>query len=209
MSLADRLRALGERLGVFRAAPPAPGRPTAIQRRTVSFAELCGRAPTAPAAIWQEPRAIADAATTPGVAGWTAERAAAALAGLGAQPRDAARLALLEMIAADGGAPEDIVRDAVARDQALDAAAAATHAVLCAHAAARAKRTGEIAATIVALEAERSRLTQEQTADEARWQAWWAEKRAVEERLEGVVAHLVDGPVVSVDREAPTVGPTA
>lgn len=205
MSLLDRLRRAGERIGVFHAAPApaAAGAGVKLVPRQTTLAELCAAAaaPAAPAPAW--PDADAVQAAVPGTA-WSAPRVAELLAGeLAGLDADATRAALLARLTADGASAEDVLRDALARDQALDAAAAATLADLRAQAARRRAQREVISERIAALSAERDALLAADAADAARWQAWWARKHALEEGLAQAVRPLVDRALVSVEPTAP------
>jgi len=48
-------------------------------------------------------------------------------------------------------------------------------------------------------------LARDEAADAARWQAWWARKHALEQRLALAVRPLIDRPVVSGEADPPPI----
>ena len=81
----------------------------------------------------------------------------------------------------------DLIKDAVARDQALDA-----YQDFMAR-----KREPRIRA----LEDQRKRLEQEIAAEEESWREWRRRKRAREHEMAHAVGYLIDGPVITTDEE--------
>lgn len=225
MNLTDRLRALGTRLGLVRlAAPVVADTPAKIVTRAITLADLrteihgdrvAALAPPAVTPIAQDavsldvPFTVIDEAAGVAVAahGWTAERVATVMRSpeLAGAPRATVQQAVLDELARAGAPPEDIVRDALARDQAVDAYAAATRHALAARCAQRRKRCAEIAALMTRYQQEMADLDRQDAIDRDRWTAWWATKQTREETLAAAVDALLDQPVVTVDREIPPI----
>jgi hypothetical protein len=225
MSLTDSLRALGTRFGLVQAAPatPAPAAPARIATRTLTLEQLHLEVPdparvaalaaarcAAPASDLALPFAAIDEAA--GVAapahGWDALRAAALLAGQAGASREQAQAALLAELRAAGVPSEEVVRDACARDQALDAFAAAARSELARRRALRRARLDQLAAARAALDAEAAGLSAQDHADQQHWQAWWQAKLERERLLAAAVGALLDQPLpqaVTVDSEVPPI----
>lgn len=219
MSLTDQLRSLGTRLGLVQPAPAvAAGTPAKVATRTITLTELrieiLGErvADLAPAtdddAGLAIPFSIID--ETAGVRtpahGWHAERVAELARRHAQAPRAAMQAAVLAELAQAGAPAEDVVRDALARDQAVDAYAVAAAAALSARIARRRKRCAEIATLMERYQQEMAGLERQDAVDRDRWAAWWATKLARERTLAAAVDALLDHPVVTVDQETPSIG---
>lgn len=215
MSLSQRLQALGSRLGLVRLEPvqPAAG-PAKISTRSVPLSELKRELSktqlTALAAdeAWLEVphgRIFAAARLAEPAHGWTAEKVAERLvqADLAALPPPQAQVALLNELARAGARTEDLVRDAMDRDQALDAFAAQVQQRLAATRNARRRRLAEIADALARLDEERRQIESAEARDQAAWEAWWARKHEREQRLADGLAPLIAAPPISVDRQVP------
>jgi hypothetical protein len=226
MSLIATLRDLGSRLGLMQveraAAPAAPAR---IATRTLTLDELQLAVPdparlaalavarcAAPPSDLALPFAAIDEAA--GVAvpahGWSVEQVAAFLARpeLAGATRELAQGALLTALQAAGAPPADVVRDACARDQALDGFAQAAHAELARRRGRRRARAEQIAVARAALDAEAAALDAQDHDDAARWQAWWQAKLARERALAAAAGMVLDLPLpsgVTVDADLPPI----
>jgi hypothetical protein len=133
--------------------------------------------------------------------GWNADRLRRALDTESAQGRDRQRTQqeLLGRLASEKVPVEDLVRDVIARDQALDAYEAFARKKMAARDAARERRAAEIESQVAALDLERRRLEDEGRVDAGRFAAWLARKRAAERDLAAAIGYLVDRPVVTID----------
>lgn len=226
MSLIATLRDLGARLGLMQveraAAPAAPAR---IATRTLTLDELHLAVPdparlaalavtrcAAPPSDLALPFAAIDEAA--GVAvpahGWDALRVAAFLARpeLAGASREQAQGALLAALQAASAPPEDVVRDACARDQALDGFAQAAHAELVRRRGLRRTRSEQIAAARAALDAEAAALAAQDHDDAVRWRSWWQAKLAREHALAAAAGMVLDQPLsdgVTVDADLPPI----
>jgi septal ring factor EnvC (AmiA/AmiB activator) len=101
--------------------------------------------------------------------------------------RSAAQAEALRMLAAEKVEVEDLVKDAVSRDQALDAYEDSI------------ARTRE--QRIRSLEDQRKRIEQQIVAEENRWLEWRKQKRRRERELAYAVGYLIDRPVITTDEE--------
>src|SRR5206468_2051147 len=96
---------------------------------------------------------------------------------------------------------EDIVKDVIARDQALDAFETFTRKKMLDRMAARQKKVAEVESQIASLQEQRERLIQEAKTDEQHWTAWLEQKRAYERDLSRTISYLVDRVVVTIDEQ--------
>lgn len=222
MSFSERLRSMGTRLGLVQPSPPAaPGAmPVKIATRAITFQELTSEirgdhvialAPTADvdAGLDVPFGAIDEAAgLRPPAHGWTADKVAAEARRMAqaTASRDEMQEVLLALLAKAGATSEDVVRDALARDRALDTYADAARQALAERVARRRRRCAEIAVQMERYRQEMAELDRQDAADRDRWQTWWTTKLAREETLAAAVDALLDQPVVTVDRETPPIG---
>jgi hypothetical protein len=142
------------------------------------------------------------AGVKPPANGWTVDRLGSILRTdkFKAMDRKAAQKTVLEILAAEQVTVEDIVKDALAQDQALDAYDAFVRRKREERAAARRRRVDEIRSQIKELEQQCARQVEESKVDRERWQAWLARKIAHEEDMAQALAYLLDVPVVSITR---------
>jgi hypothetical protein len=117
--------------------------------------------------------------------------------------RTSAQSVLASTIAAQGGQVEDVIRDAVARDGAIDAFEKYAWSKLEERIAARKRRIEELDGKARELRAESARLREESKQDRARWREWMARKIAFENELSRAVGYLLDDPVVSISAPPP------
>ena len=211
MSILDRLHELGERLRILEVRPQAgAAKPVKIPTRTVTLAQLTTE-------IRQdELRALADlpaelsvafekvfdaAGIKPSPHGWTASRLRQLLdtEQFKGMERTAIQRSLLNILGKEKIDVEDIVRDAIAHDQALDAFEAFTRKKMNDRVAARQKNLVELESEIQSLEERRVRLTEEMNADKEQWRLWQERKRTYERELAHTISYLVDRPVVTID----------
>ncbi len=213
MSLLDRLHELGERLRIFEAQPKGKSaKPAKISTRTVSLADLTTE-------IRQdELRALAELPAELSVAfekvfeaagikspphGWTAARLKQLLESdqFKTMDRPAVQRSLLNILADEKIDVEDLVKDVIAHDQALDAFETFTRKKMLDRGAARQKKVVEVESQIASLEEQRARLIQETEADKEHWRAWVERKRAYERELSRTISYLVDRLVVTIDEQ--------
>lgn len=211
MPVVDWLKQVGGRLGIVRVvSTTAPAPPEKVPTRVVTLKELMtelrGEDVRAlaelPAELTCSFDRVYEAAGIPAPEhGWTIERLKEFLraATPPALPREEMQKRILQALAADQAHVHELVKDAIARDQALDAFELFVRAKMDTRAAERQKRVGELTAKIRDLEAQVARLGDEARADETRWDEWHTRKVAAEKEMARALAYLVEEPVVSVD----------
>ncbi len=213
MSFLDLLQDLGDRLGLLESAPGSSSQPAAkIQTRTVTLAELATEIRS------EEVRALAELPAeltvsfekiyeTAGIQkpanGWNVDRLKQFLstAALKDKGRSVVQTAILNILKTENASVEDVVKDAMARDKALDAFEAFVRKKMEDRTTARERKAAEIESQIRALEAERKGLEEKKAADEAKWKEWRRQKRAQERELAWAVSHLIDRSVITTDDE--------
>jgi hypothetical protein len=204
MGLLDQLRAVSEKIGLLEARSPSKSaKPAKIQTRSVTLAELTTEVRSEeiralaelPAELSVDFDRVFDAAgikSAPGA--WNAERLKQVLRtdAIKKLERKTAQTAVLNLLALDKVPVEDVVKDVIARDQALDAFEAFVRRKLEDRRAARERQIED-------LEEQRKHLLAENEEDAARWQKWLESKRATERELAWSVGYLIDRPVVTID----------
>jgi hypothetical protein len=200
MNVLAMLRKLGDRLGVVELSPESPpsATPIKIQTRTITLSELTmtiqvtdvrslAESPAELLIPFDDVFKAAGIVAPPG--GWSIERLCEFL---NAEPgrkmdRGEAQQQILQMLAAEKVDTADVVRDAISRDQALDAFCDSV----------RKKRQ-----LWVAEKKEEIRAIEEQLAEEEKkWLEWRRKKRQREQDMANAVGYLVDKPVISIDEE--------
>jgi len=200
MDLLGILRKFGDRVGIIELKPISPhlDAPVKVQTRAVTLAELAtkihitkvGELADLPAELSVSFEDIFKAAGIHSTStGWTVERLHEFLNSdaIRAMDRSAAQHEALRMLAAEKVDAADLVKDAVSRDQALDAYQDFISR----------KRQPRIRA----LEDQRRRLEQAIAAEEESWREWRQRKRQREREMAQAVGYLIDGPVISIDEE--------
>ena len=215
MNLGQTLRNLGGRLGILRvvAMEETPGNtaPRKVITRTITLKDLATDVRRDEVRLLAERPAELEvpfakvfeaAGVKPPANGWTVERLGAAVNTdkFKAMDRKAAQKTVLEMLASEKVTVEDIVKDALAQDQALDAYDVFVRRKMEERAEARQRRVDEIRSQIKELEQECAMRIEESKADRDRWQAWLARKIAHEEEMAQALSYLLDVPVVSITR---------
>jgi hypothetical protein len=213
MSFIKLLQGIGDRLGILESVSPSESGPAKrIQTRTVSLRELESEIRSG------EVRALADSpselsipfAEIFGAAGisskpedWTIERLMQVIASeTGKQkPRDAVQKFVLDLLNSNGVSAEILIRDAIARDQALDAFEIRVNERMRERSLACRKRIVEIEAQVKSLREEASRIESDLRADEEKWHEWRRLKRSHERELASAASYIIDHPVITTDDE--------
>jgi hypothetical protein len=214
MGLLEMLSSLGDRLGIVeRSSAPGGPTPSKVETRSVTLAELTGEIHK------EEVRALAEAPAgkpvtlesiyeaagipTPGH-GWTMERLIRTLSTDPYKGLDRERIQqrVIDLLAIAKVPSEDLVRDAVSRDQALDAYDLENRKRHSATQGLRQRRLTEIDVAMRELESEAQQLRRQMEADEAARNLWKKTKLQEERALALAVGYLIDRPVVSVDEES-------
>jgi predicted nucleic acid-binding Zn-ribbon protein len=211
MRLMEMLESLGDRLGILeKAAGSVSPAGSKIQTRSVTLEELKSEIRS------EEVQALADlpaelaipfdkimetAGIGPGPRGWTIERLRTLLLtdAFKNLKREEAQKQILGALSLDKVTAEDLVKDAVARDRAIDAFERTARLKMENRMAARERQIADLEAKITELGKETTRLKEQASADQARWREWRVKKRALEKDLAWTVAYLIDGPVITTD----------
>jgi hypothetical protein len=213
MALMDMLRKLGDRLGIVELAPVSqPSNPVKIQTRTVTLAELCTKIQITevrelaelPAELSVPFEAVYKAA---GIAepetGWTVSRLEQFLKSdrIRNMDRAEAQQETLRTLAADHVDPADVIKDAVSRDQAMDAFEEGIISKRQEWLVSKKSVLSALAGQVNALEDQQKRIEQEIAAEEKSWTQWRRQKRQREIDMANAVSFLIDRPVISIEEE--------
>jgi len=197
MDLLGALRRLGDRIGIIEMSSASQSSsPVKIQTRTVTLTELVmhielgevRELAETPAELSVPFEDVFKAAGIPS-SGWTVERLQKFLNSdrIRALDRAKTQQETLRALAAEKVDPADLVKDAVSRDQAIDAFEESI----------RKKREQWVNEKKLQLK----RLQQEIEREEENWKEWRAKKRQFERGMANAVGYLIDRPVISIDEE--------
>jgi DNA-binding transcriptional ArsR family regulator len=213
MSFLDLLQNLGDRLGLLESAAQPAGQPAAkIQTRTVTLAEL------ATEIRLEEVRALANlpaelgipfdkiyetAGIRPPANGWTVDRLKQYLLtdAFKNKDRSIVQTAILNILKSEKASTEDVVRDAMARDKALDSFESFVQKKMDDRMAARERKRAEIESRIGALQVELAKITEDTKVDQEKWREWRRRKRVQERDMAEAVGYLIDRKVITTDDE--------
>ncbi len=214
MSLLEMIESLGGRLGIIeRASARKTSKATAkIRTRVVTLAELQSEIKA------DEVRALAEAPAelavgfekifeTAGIqspeSGWNIEKLGQLLHTdpFKNQPREAIQRKVLEVLGAEKVDPEALVKDAMARDRALDAFEKYAQRKMMDRIACYERKSGEVRTRIDELQKECARLEALVSGEWDRWREWQRRKRVHERELAWAVGHLIDRPVITTDQD--------
>jgi hypothetical protein len=212
MTLFEILQSVGDRLGIIeREAPRASSEPRPkIRTRVVTLENLKTEIRTdevralaeAPAELAVPFEKIYEAAgLAPLIAGWNIERLhrLLATAPFRDQPRETIQKKILDILASEKVAVEDLVKDAVSRDQALDAFEKSVERKMSDRIAANEHALAQAKDRIEDLRKESARLEALIAADMAQWREWRRKKRSQEKELARAVGYLIDREVITTD----------
>lgn len=213
MSFLKLLHGIGDRLGILETVV-TPGLQPAkrIQTRCVSLQELSGEIKSA------EIRALADSPAelsipfetifeTAGISSkpqdWTIERLKQLVSeeSLKNKPRGEVQRAVLDRLQSEGASVDDILKDAMARDKAMDAYETFAGEKMQARLESRNRRRLEIEVRIGELQEEVKTLDSALKVDEEKWREWKQHKRQQERELAALVGCLVDHSVITLDEK--------
>jgi hypothetical protein len=213
MSFVKFLQGIGDRLGILETAP-AGGSPAAvrIQTRSVSLQELTGEIKSgavqsladAPAELAVSFERIFEAAgISANPQDWTTDRLKQVLADAPCKdkPREEAQKAVLALLNSAGISPEIIVKDAMARDRALDAYEIFVRDKMQCRMAMHKKKLAAAESRIRDLQEECRTLEKTMKEDEEKWNEWKRNKRARERELASIVSYIVDHKVITLDEQ--------
>jgi hypothetical protein len=188
MDLLGTLRKLGDRLGIIEIAADSQqaSHPVKIQTRSITLDELVSihlkdvqelaEVPAEFPASFDEIFNAAKIKAPPN--GWTVDRLREFLNSerIRALDRADAQRETLQMLAAEKVDAADVIKDAIARDQALDAFAEYTHKKIQA-------------------------MKDQLEAEQRKWNEWRAQKRQREQEMARAIGYLIDKPVISIEDE--------
>lgn len=212
MSLKERLQALGQRLGLLQASTDQSATAPKIVTRVVKLEELLAGIRVQDIRMSSETRVdlpigydgIMEAAgvRTP-AHGWTVQRLIEALraADVNKLTKDEAQRRVLSVLAKDRASSEDVVRDAVARDQALDAFERFAREKLATRNKQSQARVAAAEAQIQGLQRELDRLRREQKQEEQEWENWRKNKVSYEKDMAWALSFLMENPLITIDEE--------
>ena len=207
------LKGIGDKLGILETAPGPESAPVSrIQTRIVSLQDLEGEIRSG------EIRALADSPaelTIPvekifeaaGISSkpedWTVVRLKQVVERESArkEPRESVQRAVLEMLNSKGVSPEVIVKDAIARDQALDSFESRVTEKMEERLQSCRKRLQAIEQSIRELKDESAGLESRMRVESEQWKEWRRAKRAHERELASLVSYLVDRSVITADED--------
>jgi hypothetical protein len=210
MSFLKFLQGIGDRLGILEAVETPGTNPSRIiQTRTVTLAELSSEIQStgvqaladSPAELQIPFDKIFEAANIPSSENCTIEAIKQFVSSepLKSQPKEKIQAALLEKLKADNARVEDIVKNAIARDQALDSFEDSAREKIQARNEAKKAKIQGMESKIRDLQKQISHLGETTRSDEEKWIAWIKRKRFYEKELALVVSFMVDHPVITTD----------
>jgi hypothetical protein len=213
MSFVKFLQGIGDRLGILESVTVSETtKMTRIQTRSVSLRELASEIKSV------DVRTLADSPAefsvpfekifeTAGISSdpkdWTIERLKRVIAGesLKNRSREEVQRSVLDLLNAESVPVEKIVKDAMARDQALDSFESFARDKRHARVEGGKKRLQEMELRIKELQKESAALESALKADEEKWKAWRKLKREQERELASTVSYIIDHPVISLSDE--------
>ncbi len=213
MTFIKLLQGIGDRLGILESVETVETtRVTRIQTRIVSLRELASEIRSgeiraladSPAELDVPFEKIFDAA---GISSkpedWTVERLQKVIAGETGEhkSREEVQKSILELLNSEGVPVETLVKDAIARDQALDSFESRVNEKMQSRRDACKERLLQIGLQIKDLQEESARMEAGLKSDEEKWHDWKKLKRARERELASVASYIVDHPVVTTDDE--------
>ena len=113
------------------------------------------------------------------------------------QPRETVQRKILDILASEKVSVEDLVKDAVSRDQALDAFEKSVERKMADRIAANEHALAETKARIDDLRKESERLEEVIATDTGKWREWRRKKRGHEKDLARAVSYLIDREVIT------------
>jgi len=208
MNLLGTLRRLGDRLGIIELShdPQQPSVPLKVETRTITLAELImtiqiaevrelAELPAELSVSFEEVFKTAGIQTPPN--GWTVDRLVEFVNTERIRKMDHtdAQRETLKMLAAEKVDTAAVVKDAISRDQALDAFEESISKK-------RQQWQTEKKQLLEELKEQQQQLEQEIDSDEKKWNEWRRRKRQRELDMARAVGYLIDQPVISIEDEA-------
>jgi hypothetical protein len=214
MSLLELLQSVGDRLGIIEkdvSRPVTETRPK-IRTRVVTLADLKSEIKTdevralaeTPAELAVPFEKIFETAGLPSASsGWNIERLGKLLgtAPFRDRPKETVQKMILDILASEKVDVEDLVKDAVSRDQALDAFEKSVEQKMADRIAANEHDLATAKTRMEDLRKECARLENMITADTEQWRQWRRKKRSHEKDLARTVGYLIDREVITTEAD--------
>ncbi|MCY2952130.1 MAG: hypothetical protein NTU53_09155 [Planctomycetota bacterium] len=215
MGIFNWISSIGSTLGLIRVVEVQdPEAPEKITARSITLKDLAteirgeevrnlAELPTELAITFD--RIFEAAGIKPAPHGWTIERIKSLLATdqFKSMDRLAIQKAILGLLATEKAQVDDLVKDAIARDQAIDAYETFTQKKLDSRTESRQRRIAEIESQIRQLRDEIARLNDESKLDQDRFRDWRKTKIAYEKDLAATLSYLLDKPIITITEDAP------
>ena len=213
MSFIKLLQGIGDKLGILESvSSPGSAPATRINTRTVSLRELASEIRSGEVQVLADSPSellipFEEIYSAAGISvkaeDWTIERLKQVIAGETGKEksREKVQEAVLEFLQAKGVPTEALIKDAMARDQALDAFEARVSDRMKDRNQASKKRMAEIESQICDLREEAARIEASLKGENEKWHEWKRLKRAHERELAAAASYLVDHPVITTDDE--------
>jgi hypothetical protein len=211
VDILNLLRTLGDRLGILEITSARPNQASPkIETRAVTLAELMTEIRSeeihtladVPAELSVTFEKVFEAAGIPHPPhGWTVERLKQLLKGdpFRGLEESAIQQKVLENLRAENVDVQEIVKEAIAQDRALDEFEKSVIEKVRLRLEATGRRLGELDARIKDLQAQRASLGEQLKGEHAQWTGWLRKKRAYEKELASAVGYLIDKSVITVD----------
>lgn len=216
MRLLDRIHRIGSKLKIMQVNPapvsassPKHAEPVKIVTKSITLVELMRELKnrdmkalsSLPAELSVPFDAIFEAAgvVTP-AHGWNVEKLCALLAmeEFTVLEGEALTQAVLTRLETDRCMTEDLARDAIGRDQAIDAFEEFVRDKMQTRRAARRRRLADLRVEVARREEEILLLEEDAVKDRQEWRAWYRKKTDYEKMMAGALACLLDQPIVTL-----------
>ncbi len=213
MALVHWLTSVGGKLRILSTSPPkADSAPAKMTMQSVSLKDLVSEVQA------EEVRALAQlpaelsiafdkvfeaAGVKPPPHGWTIEKLEELLKTeqYKSMDRAAAQKAVLGILQAQKAAVEDLVKDAIARDQALEAFEGFARKKMDLRNEARQSKMAEIRSQIANLQSQCQAMEEESAIDREQWRKWRQGKTAFEKEMAWALGYLMDKQILTVDEK--------
>lgn len=119
----------------------------------------------------------------------------------GSMDRVAIQRAILGLLESQKVSAEELIREAIGRDQALDAFEEFARKKMEVRDEVRARTVAQLQSQIKALQSQCEQLAQEKIQDREHWRAWHRRKTDYEKRLAHAMGYLLDKPIITEDTE--------
>jgi hypothetical protein len=210
MSFLKFLEGIGDRLGILESVSTPGDLPAGIQTRTLTLKELACEIRSREVRVLAENPAegsvsfeeiFKSAGIPPCPKGWNVEKLEHLVSGeaLKTRTREEIQRVILEQMKSEGVPVETVVKDAMARDQALDAFETVADAKVQAQMEQRRRRIQEIESTLKALREESAALNEKLKTEEDKWREWKKRKRALEREMASALSYIVDHSVITME----------